>query len=109
MSVVRQRDTPLWLAVCDHSAEGVTTNLDWLLPENTRGQTSLFSESDGRVLKSRLTYRFPLSLHEGQDLTCVSRDERKITQKKTIHIPRYCKCIKNNKLVFSEQIPEHCS
>ncbi|XP_076002029.1 uncharacterized protein LOC142995031 [Genypterus blacodes] len=89
VSVVRQRDSPLWLAVCDLSGEGVVTDLKWVLPQHTRGQTSRLSESDGRVLKSRLTYRFPLSLHEGQNLTCVSCDGGEITQKKTIHIPRY--------------------
>ncbi|XP_044058633.1 uncharacterized protein si:ch211-149e23.4 isoform X2 [Siniperca chuatsi] len=89
VSVVRQQDSPLWLAVCDCRGEGVGTNLAWVLPENTKGQTSLQSEYEGRVLKARLTYQFPLALHEGQDLTCVYHYEHGATEKKTIHIPRY--------------------
>ncbi|KAF7645094.1 hypothetical protein LDENG_00210090 [Lucifuga dentata] len=89
VSVERQQDSLLWLAACDLRGEGVGSSLAWILPENTKGQTSLHSEYEGRVLKSRLTYQFPLSLHEGQNLTCVNHHEHRITQKKTIHIPRY--------------------
>lgn len=90
MSVVRQQDSHLWLAVCDCRGEGVGMNLAWVLPENAKGQTSLHSEYEGRSLKARLTYQFELSLHEGQDLTCVYRFEHGITKKMSVHIPRYC-------------------
>ncbi len=90
VSVVRQRDSRLWLAVCDCRGEGVGTNLAWVLPENAKSQTSLHSEYEGHVLKARLTYQFPLDLHEGQDLTCVYNFEHGATETKTIHIPRYC-------------------
>ncbi|CAJ1065032.1 uncharacterized protein si:ch211-149e23.4 isoform X1 [Xyrichtys novacula] len=89
VSVVRQKDSPLWLAVCDCRGEGVGANLAWVLPENAKEQTSLHSESEGRVLKARLTYQFPLTLHEGQNLTCVYRLKHGATEQKTIHIPKY--------------------
>lgn len=89
VSVQRQQDSPLWLAVCDCRGEGVGTNLAWVLPENAKSQTSLQSEHEGQVLKARLTYQFPLALHEGQDLTCVYHFDHG-TEKRTVHIPRYC-------------------
>ncbi|XP_040901606.1 uncharacterized protein si:ch211-149e23.4 isoform X2 [Toxotes jaculatrix] len=90
VSVVRQRDSHLWLAVCECRGEGVGTNLTWVLPENTKGQTSNSnSEYEGRTMEARLTYQFPLALHEGQDLTCVYKFEHGITEKRTLHIPKY--------------------
>nr|XP_040047238.1 uncharacterized protein si:ch211-149e23.4 [Gasterosteus aculeatus aculeatus] len=89
VSLVRQQESPLWLAVCDYSGGGVGPDLAWVLPENAKGQTSLHSEHEGCVIKARLTYQFPLALHEGQDLTCAYLLERGVTEKKTIHIPRY--------------------
>ncbi|XP_054455488.1 uncharacterized protein si:ch211-149e23.4 isoform X2 [Anoplopoma fimbria] len=89
VSLVRQQDSLLWLAVCDCREKGVGTNLAWVLPENAKGQTSLHSEYEGRVIKARLTYQFPLALHEGQDLTCVYRFDHGATDQKTIHVPRY--------------------
>ncbi|XP_068571384.1 hemicentin-2 [Cebidichthys violaceus] len=88
VSLVRRQDSPLWLAVCDCREEGVGADLSWVLPENANGQTSLHSKHEGRI-KARLTYQFPLALHEGQDLTCVYRFEHGATEKKTIHVPRY--------------------
>ncbi|KAF3847526.1 hypothetical protein F7725_020554 [Dissostichus mawsoni] len=85
VSVVRQRDSPLWLAVCDCTGEGVGTNLEWVLPENAKGLTSLHSE----YTEARLTYLFPLALHEGQELTCVYQSEHGATETKTLPIPRY--------------------
>lgn len=90
VSVVRQQDSPLWQAVCDCTGEGVGTNLEWVLPENAKGLTSLHSESEGCVRKARLTYLFPLALHEGQELTCVYQSEHGATETKTLPIPRYC-------------------
>ncbi|XP_018520897.1 uncharacterized protein si:ch211-149e23.4 [Lates calcarifer] len=89
VSVARQRDSHLWLAVCDCKGEGFGTNLAWVLPENVKGQTSLHSEYEGRALKARLTYQFPLDRHEGQDLTCEYRSEHGNIEKKTVRIPRY--------------------
>ncbi|XP_059187195.1 uncharacterized protein si:ch211-149e23.4 [Centropristis striata] len=89
VSVVKPQDSPLWLAVCDCRGEGVGSNLAWVLPENAKGQTSLNSEYKGHIIKARLTYQFPLALHEGQDLTCVYHFEHGATEKKTLHIPRY--------------------
>ncbi|XP_074496622.1 uncharacterized protein LOC141770688 [Sebastes fasciatus] len=88
VSVVRQQGSPLWLAVCECGGEGVGTNLAWILPENAKGQTSLHSKYEG-VNKARLTYQFPLALHEGQEMTCVYQFKDGATEKKTIHIPRY--------------------
>ncbi|XP_068441683.1 uncharacterized protein si:ch211-149e23.4 [Clinocottus analis] len=89
VSLVRQQDSPLWLAVCDCRGEGVGADLAWVLPENAKGQTSLHSEYEGFVNKAKLTYPFPLAVHEGQDLTCVGRLEHGVTEKKSIHVPRY--------------------
>ncbi|XP_065816341.1 uncharacterized protein si:ch211-149e23.4 isoform X2 [Labrus bergylta] len=88
VSVVRQQDSLLWLAVCDCRGEGDGANLAWLLPENAKEQTSLHSESEGRILKARLTYQFALAPHEGQNLTCVYQFKHGAAEK-TIHIPRY--------------------
>ncbi|TNN62976.1 hypothetical protein EYF80_026785 [Liparis tanakae] len=44
VSLVRQQESPLWLAACDCSGEGVGGDLVWVLPENANGQTSLHSE-----------------------------------------------------------------
>ncbi|CAN9511221.1 unnamed protein product [Ophioblennius macclurei] len=89
VSVEPQPHSPLWLAVCDCSGEGIGTNLTWLLPENSKSHTSLSSEYQGHVLKARRTYEFPLDLHEGGNLTCVYQLEDVITVQKTVHIPKY--------------------
>ncbi|XP_022615495.1 uncharacterized protein LOC111232319 [Seriola dumerili] len=90
VSVRPQRDSnTLWLALCECRGEGVGTNLAWVLPEKAKGQTSLHVEYEGRAQKTRLTYQFPLALHEGQDLTCVYQFEHGIMEKRTVHVPRY--------------------
>ncbi|KAM3615504.1 uncharacterized protein V6R79_003162 [Siganus canaliculatus] len=89
VSVHRQQDSPFWLAVCDYTGESAGTNLAWVLPENAKSQTSLQSEHEGQTLRARLTYQFPLDLHEGQNLTCVYEFEHGGLEEKTIHIPRY--------------------
>ncbi|KAM7399087.1 hypothetical protein PAMP_018379 [Pampus punctatissimus] len=99
VSVVKQQDSSLWLAVCDYRGEGVGANLAWVLPENVKGQTSLHSENEGHALKARLTYQFPLALHEGQDLTCVYQLEHGLTERRTVHIPRYS--------IFSVRVLNH--
>lgn len=102
--MVRQQDSPLWLAVCECRGEGVGTNLAWVLPKNAKGSQRLQSEYEGRVLKAKLTYQFPLALHEGQDLTCVYHFEHGATEKKTIHIPRYREFIRHNTNVDTLQL-----
>lgn len=84
--VVREENSPFWLAVCECAG----TDLTWLLPDSARDQTSMHSESEGHVLKSRLTYRFSLALHEGQNLTCV-HDGRGTREERTVQVPRYRK------------------
>ncbi|KAG8001870.1 Nectin-2 [Nibea albiflora] len=88
VSVVRQQGSPLWLAVCDCRGEGAGTNLAWVLPENAKSQTFLQPNYKGEV-QARLTYQFPLALHEGHNLTCVYQSKHGTTEEKTIHIPRY--------------------
>nr|XP_020472508.1 uncharacterized protein LOC109969747 [Monopterus albus] len=89
VAVMRQQNSHLWLAVCECRGGGVRTNLAWLLPDDAKGQTSLQSQYEGHVLKSRLTYQFPLALHEGQYLTCVFQFEHGITEKRSIYIPKF--------------------
>ncbi|CAK6966738.1 uncharacterized protein si:ch211-149e23.4 isoform X1 [Scomber scombrus] len=88
VSVSRQHDSPLWMAVCDCRGEGVRDNIAWVL-ENAKGQMSLHSEYEERAQKARLTYQFPLDLHEGMDLTCVYQSEHGLTDSRTMHIPKY--------------------
>ncbi|TKS80762.1 hypothetical protein D9C73_014865 [Collichthys lucidus] len=88
VSVVRQQDSPLWLAVCDCRGEGAGTNLAWVLPENAKSQTCLQPNYKGEI-QARLTYQFPLALHEGHNLTCVYQSKHGTTEEKTVHIPRY--------------------
>lgn len=90
---MRQHNSRFWLAVCDFTGEDVRANLDWILTENAKGQTTLRSEYDGRAMNVRLTYQFTLDLHEGQDLTCVYKFEHGTTEKRSVHIPKYCKCV----------------
>nr|XP_019943617.1 PREDICTED: uncharacterized protein LOC109630049 [Paralichthys olivaceus] len=87
--VVRQQNSHLWLGVCECRGEAVGTNLAWILPENAKGQTSLHSEYEGSSKKARLIYQFPLALHEGQDLTCVYQSKHVISEKRTVHIPKF--------------------
>lgn len=82
----REQGSSLWLAVCECKAG---TDLTWLLPDSARDQTSIHSESEGHVLRTRLTYRFSLALHEGENLTCVHRDGRGTTEERTVQVPRY--------------------
>ncbi|KAM9318316.1 uncharacterized protein KZ484_022617 isoform 2-T2 [Pholidichthys leucotaenia] len=88
LSVVRQRHSPLWLAVCDCIGECVESKLAFL-PESTKNPLSVNSEYGGNTLKVRLAYEFPLSSHEGQNLTCVYQFDHMVTEKRTVHIPRY--------------------
>lgn len=86
--VDREQNSQFWLAVCECNAG---TDLTWLLPDSARAQTSMHSESEGHVLRSRLTYRFRLALHEGQNLTCLHRDGRGTREERTVQVPTYCK------------------
>lgn len=105
MSVHRQQESPLWLAVCECSEEGgVEAHLNWVLPENATSQTSLQSENKDGVPKARLTYRFPLARHEGHNLTCVHHSGHGRKETKTLHIPRYCEFIRDD-----AQAPAQCS
>ncbi|CAG08983.1 unnamed protein product [Tetraodon nigroviridis] len=88
VSVQRQENSPLWTAVCDYRGPSTSVDLAWLLPGQTKSQTSLELEQEGRFLKARLTYQFSLSRHEGQNLTCVYQYERGSTER-TVHVPRY--------------------
>ncbi|KAK2846796.1 hypothetical protein Q5P01_009795 [Channa striata] len=89
VSVMRQHDSHLWLAVCECTGEDVGTNLTWILPDGPKGQTSLQSKHEGRAMNVRLTYQFPLALHEGKNLTCVYQFDHGITEKRSVHVPRY--------------------
>lgn len=84
--VEREQDSPFWLAVCECNGG---TDLAWVLPESARAQTSMRSEFEGHVLRARLTYRFSLAVHEGQNLTCVHRYGRDVREERTVHVPRF--------------------
>ncbi|XP_035766166.1 uncharacterized protein si:ch211-149e23.4 [Neolamprologus brichardi] len=88
-SVVRQQDSHLWLAVCECTGECFETNLAWDLPEKNERQTSVHSEYERNSMNVRATYEFPLDRHEGQNLTCVYHFEPGVTQRRTVHMPRY--------------------
>lgn len=89
VSVQRQENSPLWTAVCDYKGPSTRVNLVWLLPGQTKSQTSMELEQQGPFLKARLTYQFRLVLHEGQNLTCVYQHEHGSTAK-TVNVPKYC-------------------
>ncbi|CAL8374241.1 unnamed protein product [Gadus morhua 'NCC'] len=82
-------ESDLWQAVCDSQAEGVEANLSWVLPAGSRGQQSRRSWTHGRTVRTRLTYRFALSSHEGDALTCLAEYRRRGSDKRTVHIPKY--------------------
>lgn len=96
VSVQRQQDSPLWLALCDCRGLSAGMNLSWVLPENAKSQTSMQAEYEGQVQKIRLTYQFHLASHEGQNLTCVYCLEDGATEKSTVYIPRYCEFDRNH-------------
>lgn len=100
MSLVRERDSPLWLAVCDLRTQGVAANLTWVLPKNARGRTSLHSVYEGVTLTARLTYQFTLASHEGQRLTCVHRFGDGHAEQRTLYVPRYCEYDTNTTAQF---------
>ncbi|MEQ2243427.1 hypothetical protein ILYODFUR_007000 [Ilyodon furcidens] len=65
VSVVRQQDSPLWLAVCDCKGEGVGTNLAWDLPANARVQVlNKTSALQNRYVDQSVVYR--VSVNENQ-------------------------------------------
>lgn len=89
VSVQRQKNSPLWTAVCDYTGPSISLDLVWLLPGQTESQISRELEQEGHFLKARLTYQFSLALHEGQNLTCVFQHERGSAER-TVHVPQYC-------------------
>lgn len=90
VSVVRLQDSHNWMAVCESRGGGVGQILTWVLPKNTEDEESLHTETEGHSLKAKLAYQFPLARHEGQDLTCVCRVTHGVTERRTVHIPKYC-------------------
>lgn len=97
VSVQREKNSPLWTAVCDYRGPSTSVDLVWLLPGQTRSQASMELEQEGQFLKARLTYQFILALHEGQNLTCVYRYERGSTER-TVCVPKYCELNRNQVL-----------
>ena len=89
--VARQRRS-LWLAVCEYRGDGIRAHLSWVLPDNTTGHISFRSGYEGVRVLTNLTYEFPLALHEGQDLTCLFQNHHGLKERRTVHVPRYCKC-----------------
>lgn len=89
VSVERQPNSPLWMAACDYRGPSVGVNLAWLLPGDAGSQSSMELEQEGQFLRARLTHRFSLALHEGQNLTCVYRYEHGYAER-TVHVPKYC-------------------
>ncbi|XP_014909178.1 uncharacterized protein LOC106960552 [Poecilia latipinna] len=85
-SVVRQQDSLHWLAVCECKGDCVDSNLEWALPKKATGETIRHTRHKGYI---KLTYQFPLVLHEGHNLTCVYQSDNGITQSATIRIPKY--------------------
>lgn len=101
--VDREQNSQFWLAVCECNGG---TDLTWLLPDSARDHTSMHSESEGHVLRSRLTYRFSLDLHEGQNLTCVRRDGHGTREERTVQVPRYRKSALLSLKWLSQQAPK---
>ncbi|KAM8854382.1 V-set and immunoglobulin domain-containing protein 10-like 2 isoform 3-T3 [Synchiropus picturatus] len=89
VSLLHDQDSQQWVALCNCTGEAAGANLTWILPDNTKAQTSLLSQHEGRVLNAQLRYQFSLAMHEGHDLTCVCQFDSRLTEKKTVHVPRY--------------------
>ncbi|XP_023207186.1 uncharacterized protein LOC102227050 [Xiphophorus maculatus] len=85
-SVVRQQDSLHWLAVCDCKGDCVGSNLAWALPKKATGEAIRHTRQKGHI---KLTYQFPLVIHEGHNLTCVYQSDNGVTQSTTIRIPKY--------------------
>jgi hypothetical protein len=100
---VARQSRSLWLAVCEYRGDGIRAHLSWVLPDNTTGQISFRSGYEGVRVLTNLTYEFPLALHEGQDLTCLFQNHHGLKERRTVHVPRYCKC--NREYIQTEMIP----
>ncbi|KAJ7995607.1 hypothetical protein DPEC_G00246340 [Dallia pectoralis] len=87
--VVRQKFSPLWLAVCEYQGDGMEAHLSWVLPDNTTAQISPRSEYKGMKVLTNLTYEFPLALREGQDLTCLIQNRHGLKERRTVNVPKY--------------------
>ncbi|XP_010891948.2 uncharacterized protein si:ch211-149e23.4 [Esox lucius] len=87
--VVSQKDSPMWLAVCEYRGFRLGAHLSWDLPENATAQISLHSRYEGMRVLTNLTYEFPLALHEGQNLTCLIQNHHGLNMSKTVHVPKY--------------------
>ncbi|XP_054901446.1 uncharacterized protein si:ch211-149e23.4 [Poeciliopsis prolifica] len=85
-SVVRQQDSLHWLAVCNCKGDCVDSNLAWTLPTKATGETIRHTRHKGHI---KVTYQFPLVLHEGHNLTCVYQSDNGVTQYTTLRIPKY--------------------
>ncbi|KAF6724886.1 Poliovirus receptor [Oryzias melastigma] len=89
LSVTVVRDPPLWQAVCVCEGECIRTNLHWVLPKRARTEPPPLAEFEDNVMKATLTYQFPLALLEGQNLTCVYQFDHRVTENRTVQIPKY--------------------
>jgi hypothetical protein len=90
--VGRQRGSPLWLAVCEYRGDRLGAHLSWVLPDNATGHISFRSGYEGVRVLTNLTYEFSLALHEGQDLICLIQNHHGLKERRTVHVPKYCKC-----------------
>ncbi|XP_071213413.1 CD166 antigen isoform X2 [Salvelinus alpinus] len=87
--VVRQRESPLWLAVCEYRGGRFGAHLSWVLPDNATGHISFRSGYEGVRVLTNLTYEFSLALHEGQDLICLIQNRHGLKERRTVHVPKY--------------------
>ncbi|XP_048837408.1 uncharacterized protein si:ch211-149e23.4 isoform X2 [Brienomyrus brachyistius] len=88
VSLIMHPNSPLCLIVCESSWETGTFNLSWILPLNNTGRAVQRSGNVTGRFWANSTYKFPLDLHEGQNLTCQVKNEH-ISAEKTLHIPQY--------------------
>ncbi len=84
--------THIWHAVCEYSGDGVKPNISWVFPdEDTVILVTTKSRYDGIKVEVSLTHEFQLSQYEGKDLICLIQNNLGRDERRTIHIPKYCK------------------
>lgn len=96
MFLVEERYTDIWHAVCEYSGNLVKPNISWVLSdEDTIIQTTTETKCDGIKVDVNSTFEFQLSQYEGKNLTCLIQNKFGRDERRTMHVPKYCKLKRN--------------
>lgn len=82
-----------WAAVCKYKSDGAIINISWVISDTntTALPLTINITREGSKELVKCIYKFELCQHEGKFLTCVIRNEYKEVERRTIHVPNFCK------------------